>query len=268
MNKWEFIKENYIDKGLKIFPIVPNGKTPMIEKWQEECSSDYFQVLYWYENCPGCNWGLPCTPNDLFVLDLDRHDPEKDGVVNYNNIENKLFDEEESYMLEYMMQETPSGGEHLIFKNDEELKNVSNGSNVFKDYPGIDIRTDGYIVVEPSTINDKPYQIQAIREPNFMPEKLKKFILENASLKNDTKKQPYEKPKVVEKGDRDNQLFSYINNLYYKTQLDYDEILCLANYFNENILEEPFSEKVVKYKVKKVFDKDRNKFIFINLGEE
>ena len=31
MNKWKFIKENYIDKGIKIFPVIPNGKTPMIE---------------------------------------------------------------------------------------------------------------------------------------------------------------------------------------------------------------------------------------------
>ena len=39
--------------------------------------------------------------------------------------------------------------------------------------------------------------------------KLKRFILENVSLKNDTKKEPYKKPTNVECGDRDNQLFSY-----------------------------------------------------------
>ena len=93
MNKWEFIKENYIDKGLKIFPVVPNGKTPMIEKWQEDCCCDFFQVLYWYTQCPECNWGLPCTPNNLFVLDLDRHDPKKDGVENFNKLKNLFKDE-------------------------------------------------------------------------------------------------------------------------------------------------------------------------------
>ena len=91
MSKWEFLKENYIDKGLKIFPVIPNGKTPMIDKWQEECSSDYFQVLYWYEQCPECNWALPCTPNDIFVLDLDRHDPNKDGVENFAKLIEKLL---------------------------------------------------------------------------------------------------------------------------------------------------------------------------------
>lgn len=270
MNKWEFIKENYIDKGLKIFPIVPNGKTPMIEKWQEDCSCDYFQVLYWYNSCPDCNWGLPCTPNNLFVLDLDRHDPKKDGVENFNKLINTYSDlsfETGVLELDTLKQSTPSGGMHIIYKSDNELKNVSNGSNVFENYKGIDIRTDGYIVVEPSTINNVEYAFIEHCDIADIPKFLKEFILENANLKSDTKKQPYEKPKVVEKGDRDNQLFSYINNIYYKTRLDYDEVLCLANYFNETILEEPFPEKTVKYKVDKVFQKDRSTMIFINLDE-
>lgn len=268
MNKWEFIKTNYIDKGLKIFPVVKNGKTPMIEKWQEECSCDYFQVLYWYENCPDCNWGLPATENDLFILDLDRHDKEKDGVENFE----RLIDDnniKHYYISNTLKQITPSQGEHIFFKTDEELKNVVNSANVFKKYEGIDIRTSGYCVVEPSEINNKKYHIiNESKTPQPMPPELKKFILENTSLKNDTKKEPYKKPTNVGVGDRDNQLFSYINNLYYKTSLDYDEIMCLANYFNENVLEKPLPERTVKYKIDKLFNKNRNKYIFINLGEE
>lgn len=275
MNKWEFLKENYIDKGLKIFPIVPNGKTPLIDKWQENCSCDFFQVLYWYTNCPDCNWALPCTPNNLFVLDLDRHDPNKDGVKNFNKLIDTILDDSEydNFYWINCTQRTPSGGEHYIFKTDNDLKNVSNNSNVFKDYPGIDIRTDGYILVEPSEINGKNYlyiTLDSVTKqhvlPQNMPLQLKLYILENTKSKEDIKKQPYEKPKIVEKGDRDNQLFSYINNIYFKTRLDYDEILCLAKNFNETILEEPFPEKTVEYKVKKVFLKNRNKFIFIKVG--
>ena len=270
MNKWKFIEENYINKGLKIFPIIPNGKTPLIEKWQEDCSCDYFQVLYWYETFPNCNWGLPCTPNNLFVLDLDRHNPEKDGVKNFNDLMNNIgkypfyVDIKE---LKSLKQETPSNGLHMIYKSDNELKNVSNGSNVFKDYSGIDIRTDGYIVVEPSTINNKQYKFVNNYDICEMEEELKEYILNNVSLKNDSNKEPYKKPDYVEKGDRDNQLFSYINSIYYKTRLDYDEVLCLANHFNETVLEEPLPEKTVEYKTKKVFNKDRSTMIFINLGE-
>ena len=63
-------------------------------------------------------------------------------------------------------------------------------------------------------------------------------------------------------------MFSYINNIYYKTSLDFDEVLCLALHFNDNVLEEPFPEKTVKYKVKKVFEKNRSKYIFIKLYDE
>ena len=86
MDRWEYIKTNYIDKGLKIFPIVKNGKTPLIDEWQKECSCDYYQVLYWYVNCPNCNWALPCTPNNLFVLDLDVHDENKNGIDNFSKL--------------------------------------------------------------------------------------------------------------------------------------------------------------------------------------
>lgn len=268
MDKWEYIKTNYIDKGLKIFPIVKNGKTPLIDKWQDECSCDYFQVLYWYTNCKDCNWALPCTPNNLFVIDLDVHDESKNGIDNFVKIINNLYNQEEQYDIDCMMQSTPSGGRHLIFKTDDELKNVANGSNVFKDYPGIDIRTDGYIVVSPSEIDGNQYKFGDIKTPAVMPLKLKKFILENANLKSDSKKEPYKKPTSVEVGDRDNQLFSYINSIYYKTSLDFDEILCLALHFNENVLEKPFPEKTVKYKVKKCFEKTRDRYIFIKLYDE
>ena len=92
MNKWKFIKNNYIDKGLKIFPVIPNKKTPMIEAWQEDCSNDYFQILYWYNTDNNINIGLPATPNDLFILDLDVHDGNKNGVKNFEKLINDISD--------------------------------------------------------------------------------------------------------------------------------------------------------------------------------
>lgn len=268
MNKWEKLNDNYLQFGLKIFPIKENGKTPLISKWQEDCSSDYMQVLYWYEHAKDCNWGLPATQNNLFILDLDVHDENKNGVNNFDKLLNDLnFSDTEIDNFSWLEQSTPSGGRHIIFENDEELKNVSNGSNVFEDYQGIDIRTDGYIVIEPSEINGKPYVFDTIpSKPSKMPKKLKKYILENVGTKTEKKKTPYEKPKEVFKGDRDNSLFEYINNLYFKTRLDYDEILLLADNFNENNFDIPLPKRDVKYKVNKAFEKDRNECIFLWLG--
>ena len=261
---WEVLNKNYVNAGLKIFPCIKNGKTPAIKEWQNDCSANFMQILYWVENSKECNWGLPATPNNLFVIDLDRHDPNKDGVENFNKILKELGIES----IDTLKQETPSGGIHLIFESDSDLKKVSNGSNVFENYPGIDLRSDGYIVVEPSSINDVSYKMYGINVPQKMPLKLKNFIIKNAGTKETKKKTPYVKPKEVEKGDRDNQLFSYINNLYFKTRLDYDEVLLLANNFNEEILEEPFTKREVTYKVKKAFQKDRGTCIFVKVGNE
>lgn len=196
MDKWKYIKENYIDKGLKIFPVQKNGKVPLIDNWLKDCSSDYMQVLYWYTNAKNCNWGLPCTPNNIFVLDLDKHDENKNGVENFNKILDKIFsydDWDDFYTCE---QYTPSGGRHLIFQSDDELKDIKNNSNVFKDYPGIDIRTDGYILICPSEINGKKYNFDTVGEcePQKMHKKLKKFILENATTKTETKKSLIKSP--------------------------------------------------------------------------
>ena len=271
MNKWEFIKHNYIDRNLKIFPVIPNGKTPLIEAWQEDCSNEYFQILYWYNTNKEMNIGLPATSNDLFILDLDVHDENKNGVENFKKLINDIapfpIDMEIGEYCDTLIQRTPSGGMHIIYKTNEQLNNVLNNSNIFKDYPGIDCRTQGYIVVEPSTINGHNYTFMNDKEISEMPKELEDYILNNVTLKDSIKKEAYEKPKNVEVGDRDNQLYSYINNIYYKTRLDYDEVLCLANNFNETILEKPFPEKVVKYKVDKVFDKDRSTMLFINIGE-
>ena len=265
MTKWEKIKNSYIDKDIKIIPIRPNEKIPMIDKWNEQCSSDYMQVLYWYSNNKDMNFAIPCYENNLFVIDLDKHDVNKDGVVNFTKLLKEL--NIDSGDIKTLIQQTPSGGLHYIFQSDEDLCKVNGIANAFKDYPGIDLRNRNYIVSVPSVINGKEYVFMNNYDVQPMPPELKKYILENVNLKTE-KKEPYKKPTHVEVGDRDNQLFSYISNLYYHPRLDYDEILLLTYNFNENVLENPFPERVIKYKINKIFEKDRSKCIFIKLSEE
>lgn len=264
MTKWSILNELYLNKGLKIFPVKENGKTPLISKWQDDCSYDYRQVLYWYENAKNCNWGLPATQNNLFVIDLDVHDENKNGVDNFE----KLMEEIGLKSIDTMTQTTPSGGVHLIYRTNDVLKNVSNCSNAFKDYPGIDIRTDGYIVVEPSSINGYQYRISNTIPPMPMPIVLQQYILENVGTKEERKKSQYTKPtEKIDIGNRDTALFEYITYLYYKTKLTYNEILILAKTFN-NDFTKPLPEKTVVYKVDKAFEKSRGECLYIWLGEK
>lgn len=262
---WEKLNILYVNKSLRIFPVMENGKLPILKSWQTECSASFTQILYWIENAKNCNWGLPATPNNLFVIDLDVHDESKNGIENFAKLLSDIgLSCEEANTL---IQVTPSGGKHLIYLSDNELKEVANTSQSFDKYPGIDVRTSGYIVVEPSVINGKEYKFTTDIEPQPMPEKLKEFILNNSEKKG-KEKTPYVKPKEqVEIGNRDNSLFQYINHLYYKTDLDFDEILLLAEVFNESF-EEPYPNRDVEYKVKKAFEKSRGNRIIINVGGE
>lgn len=268
MSKWEFIKKHYIDNNIKIIPILPNTKIPAISEWNKSCSSDYMQVLYWYNSNIDMNFAIPCLENNLFVIDLDRHDENKDGLCSFNKLLKDLnckIDKWEG--IDTLIQYTPTGGIHLVFKSDDELAKVKGVSNAFENYPGIDLRNKNYILVEPSVIDGNKYTLANDKTPKPMPDKLKQFIINNANLKTEKNNESYKKPTHVDVGDRDNQLFEYINNLYFKTRLDYDEILLLAEHFNETVFDKPLSEKTVKYKVNKAFTKDRGRCLFIKLSE-
>lgn len=261
MTKIDFINDTYLKKGLKIFPIIENQKLPLIDAWQNECSNNFLQVLYWLENAKNCNIALPANENNLFIVDVDMHDV--NGLENFNNLCRDLNIDN----IDTLKQTTPSGGIHYIFKSDEELKNVTNSSNCFKDYKGIDIRTKGYILVEPSVINGVPYKLDH-NEIKEMPSALKQFIIDNDTETVVKKKDEYVRPESVEKGNRDSSLFEYLNQLYFKTRLTRDEITLLAHNFNRNICNPPLKDSVIEYKVNKLFNKPRLKYILIYMGED
>lgn len=267
MSTFTELNRLYIKKGLKIFPVIQNGKQPLIENWQNDCSCDVQQISYWIENAKDCNWGMPCTPNNLFVMDVDMH--ETNGIESLKRL---LHDLGIDSINETLLQGTPSGGLHLIFKSDDDLKKVSNSSNSFPSYPGIDIRTDGYICVYPSKKGDKCYKFydenQSISE---MPEQLKNFILSQKELLKDDKDithDVYVLPNKVEKGNRDTELFNYISHLYFATRLSREEIYVLATYFNENICEPSLPKRTIDYKIDKAFKKNRSKCICIYIGDK
>lgn len=260
--KFKFIMDTFLSKGLKIFPCGENEKTPLIDMWQKDCSCELQQVLYWLENAKNCNIGLPANENNLFVIDVDMHGV--DGLSNFKRLCSDLGIEE----IKTLTQKTPSGGVHFIFESDDELKQVMNSANCFENYQGIDVRTRGYILVEPSIINGVSYELDTTYGVAKMPHGLKEFILKNNKKQEIEKRKEYYKPTVVDKGNRDNALFDYINNLYYQTRLDKDEITLLAHYFNQTTCKPPLSEGVVNYKIEKLFKKYRNNYILLRFEEE
>lgn len=262
MSRFNIIKQRFLDNDLKIFPVMENKKIPLIDEWQNDCSCDIEQIVYWLENAKNCNIALPANENNLFIIDIDMHDG-VDGLTSFNNLLKDLGIND----IKTRTQQTPSGGIHFIFNSDDDLKEVMNSSNSFDGYPGIDIRTKGYILVEPSTINNVPYDMDDTPISNI-PIKLKEYILQHNDKKVEENKKEYIKPDKVERGGRDTSLFEYLNYLYFRTRLNKEEIRLLAYHFNQTVCEPPLSNGTVDYKVDKLFKKKRNKYILVNIGEE
>ena len=269
---FDILKEYYCNNNLKLIPIKPNGKEPLINwKMNYETSSD--QIFEWLLEEPNLNWALPMNANDLFAIDIDMHG-DVNGIENFKRLCSDLGISK----IKTLVQTTPSGGYHLIFKSDDELKKVKNSANTFSNYKGIDIRTDGYILVYPSKINDVSYKYNVdgdiMSHISTMPNELKQFILNSnvEYVKNETIKRNtcdfYREGKVVDKGNRDTEIFLYITTLYNDTNLSYDEIRALAYTYNERCFNPPLSTSVIDYKLRKCFSRERDKIIILRINNQ
>lgn len=124
----------------KVFPAYYNHegqKVPLLKgvNWRTAASNDPEQIRLWQEIYRDRIkfWGVPCSENGIFVLDVDAKKPTNDacgwdslkelGIITPNTL----------------IQETPSGGHHIIFKAPE---GVHCPTTVNKKL-GLDTRGDG-----------------------------------------------------------------------------------------------------------------------------
>lgn len=159
MNTFKFIKLNQ------------NTKTPI----KGEYFKDTKQIKEIDTN--KYNVGLIAGANNLLILDVDEKDG---GRLEWDDYLKENF---EPYT---MKQKTPNNGLHYIFKHhdetytDEENEAISKLKNKSKyRNKGLDIRkNNGYIVFEPSTINNKSYKLMNDIQPQKIPLKLVNWLLE------------------------------------------------------------------------------------------
>lgn len=156
-------------QGLAVFPIRHRGQdkwTP-ITGWRDSASDEFARIVEWWTDWPDARVGLPTGKrNDLLALDLDTKNG-KDGVaamaaIGFPDIA----------VLSPVRVRTPSGGWHLLFRDDPDLRN-----SVSKIGPGVDVRAEGGFIVAPgSWKGDRRYQpdgaaVGSVALPSF-PEKL------------------------------------------------------------------------------------------------
>jgi hypothetical protein len=135
----------YIVHGYSVLPINPESKLPIIKSWknfQEEIPTEE-EIEAWWKQTPKANVGIITGKvSNITVVDID---VKGDVVVPLDTFP-KTF-----------TVKTPSGGYHLYYQYDSEIKQTA---NTYPQFPHVDIRNDGgYVVAAPSKNSKGQYKV-------------------------------------------------------------------------------------------------------------
>jgi len=151
----------YAEKGWHVLPVHAGTKgryedgtsAHYLPRGHLDASCDPATVRQWWARWPDANIGLSLAPSGLVALDPDTYKPDCGWQV---FIADKT-------VPETLRQKSASGGEHYVFTAEDGAK-----------FPGqlcknVDIKHEGYIMVEPSTFGGVRYEWQTDIAPAACP---------------------------------------------------------------------------------------------------
>jgi hypothetical protein len=157
-----------------VFPLRPGSKTPAVEDWPHQATTDAEQITRWWREAP-YNIGVATGPSGLLMIDLDQPKdgetvPEpwhSRGASCGRDVLDQLAADAGQAMPRTWTVTTPSGGQHLYYRQPDrtELGNTA-GRLGWK----IDTRGHGgYVVGAGSVIHGQRYRADVIRRPAYLP---------------------------------------------------------------------------------------------------
>ena len=217
MNKMQTAARKLHALGLKTIPIKPGTKIPATEHGVKDATLDNVATDTFYAINP--NHGIAVSGDGFVIFDFDV----KDGIDGRDELLD--FD-----LPDTLTQTTPSGGLHMIYRTEDEIRPSVNTSI------GVDVRGwHSYIVCDPTPgycwedneveIADADERVMAFLE-HVRPQK-------SQSTRNDGK--------LKEGQGRNNELFAYGAKLQTFEKSD-EEIKGLMRAYNENNFDPPLDE--------------------------
>lgn len=127
------------------------GKHPLqklVKDGRDNSTNDVEIIGKWWSKYPKANIGLDCSRSGVFVVDIDIH-TDKKGVTQ-NGFES-LEDLETTFKEKFncaVSAETGGGGLHIFYKAPKDFTSCPAGFG--RNFPGIDIKFNGYVLLSPS----------------------------------------------------------------------------------------------------------------------
>lgn len=146
----------YAAIGWHVFPLLPGTKRPnghLAPRGHLDATTDTQAITAWWTTAPDSGIGVAMKASRLVAVDID---PRNGGHFDLEWIEH-----EHGRLITDVMAFTGGGGQHLVFLAPEGDVRLPG-----KLARGIDLKTDGYIAVEPSIHpSGRPYQWEASSNP-------------------------------------------------------------------------------------------------------
>nr|WP_246558239.1 DUF3987 domain-containing protein [Bradyrhizobium liaoningense] len=130
--------------GLKIFPAGVD-KRPLFKRWQEIATTERDVISEWWRRTPFALPAIPCGPNGLLVIDLDRHIKGCDGLRAFREV----IERHGALPQGVPMVKTPNNGLHLYFRQPAG-EPLGNGRGSLP--AGCDVRGVGGFVMAPGAV--------------------------------------------------------------------------------------------------------------------
>ena len=131
----------YAEAGWHVLPLEPRGKQPLgrlVPRGMLDASTDATVVRGWWSKAPAANIGVALAQSGLVAIDVD---PRNGGTETFEQLQ-----AEHGSLRSEVMAFTGGGGEHHVFLVPPGAQLNLPGTLG----PGVDLKANGYIVVEPS----------------------------------------------------------------------------------------------------------------------
>ncbi|MBM6787293.1 bifunctional DNA primase/polymerase [Ligilactobacillus salivarius] len=141
-----------VQRGLYVYPIVPNGKQPIKNYSYLKATKDIELIESWFRQEPNINIGINLSKSNLIVVDIDNH--HNDLQAPLQSLNNLGYNLPSDYV-----ERTQSGGLHFYYKSDgipaTRKTKFIDGVDLLSDFV-VSSPSNNYKVLNGATLNDIP----------------------------------------------------------------------------------------------------------------